>query len=635
MKVQTQDYAIKRFLKSISTYEGGYHMRAMALPNMYPSDHLRIDKVKYTDLKEYPAGIIDRIADGDVMFLDADGIELEPMMGILRHPNKHTPAGQLVIDLKDISNMSRDEASIMLFYIISNKNKPESKRLVFRSEVRTKVKEFVLNQKHICGDVNSIYQTEGYQYYINNGIFFKRAVSKNEYFLSAPSAQRKMIAQSAPDFKFDILRGKLLGQEKALLNKPDTPEREQKLKSLRQELEQTYLNDIEHPYSGYIPADNAHIGLHRSIVIDIDNHHECTEHVKTQVDKLFDLIYTKDLGVIRPDHFVYTGSGAQLWFVFDPVPAVLGWKVSIVQQQISDEYKKLLEGYNVDMEVDMGASTRLAGFYRLPGTINARNGVRSILYNHHIKATRSLDDLGLQAGIDVRRKEQNVRFTRWSPIEDEEMVESSEQYIPRKKHTGSPTSRIQILHQIISDRDGDCVGIRNYLLHLLASEYKRMEYEDIKDRLAADNQLFSVPLTEREVASLARHAFPWNYSRHRISEILGLSEQEQEKYGLSGVYTTYTYQKIDHTERNNNIINLKKSGASDRAVSLTLKISRTTVKRIWTEYVTVSSKKAEAIRERMIAIIRNKQTNDNGYTEFPISISFREVSLAVKGHMRC
>lgn len=446
-----------------------------------------------------------------------------------------------------------------------------------------KTRVVLIRKDMVKSRIEKINEVEDYEYYIGKGVYKKDVVGKTKYCLSTPHERELLISEKEIRRMNDALRGKLYGKRNYLIKRInelwDTPiARENKSEinynikivnhkicEIDDKIKETYENDEINPYTGYIGSAEKNLFGYRNIVLDLHGN-------AAETEKLFLYIKTH-ADIVKPDHFVRTGDGAQLWFVFEMVAVALKWKVDAVQGALVDTYQDMLAAAGIDLELDLHSTTDAAGFYRLPGTVNAATGAEITVFNFNWKDTRTLDRLGYLAGKKVHKI---------SPI------------------AALPSRRIKAYEDIILE---SCVCNPNpyqlkTLLHLIAVEMvvRGKDLNAIVDLLACWS---GASIDHDELERIAKVAITkkYHYSNRKIAEVLKLTDEEIERYGFA---EPKRYQRKDNTKRDNAIIRLKKQGDSTNAVAKKLCISRGTVTRVYGRYVM-------AVRKKMTETLATKK----------------------------
>lgn len=315
---------------------------------------------------------------------------------------------------------------------------------------------------------------------------------------------------------------------------------------------------------------------YNAIVIDVDCH---TDSVTNQARDLLidsfvwrlnnDCIQCGDL--TSPNYIVMTGRGVQLWWFINPVYApkftncildVANHFISIIQTFL-DEFRSELAG----MEVDVPASTNLAGLYRLPGSSNPTTGKKV--------QVRHLNDERLDL---VTYRNEYLPYTR-----------EKEKAFGRMKHVAVPQDQKERCEQLLdavqkirnyrASPSGN--ELRNNFIFLFFALARSIYSADEAMRRTEDfNTGFRVPFSPRELKSTLSSAIKKSYAvgPQKIIDLLGVTDEEAKLVGLMSPNIRIGIPKdIGKAERDFNILKMHLAGAKQKVIAEHMGITRQTV----------------------------------------------------------
>lgn len=281
----------------------------------------------------------------------------------------------------------------------------------------------------------------------------------------------------------------------------------------------------------------------------------------------------EDYGIPMPNTIVRTGRGAQLWFRIEDCSASLKWMYDAVARFLCEQVGSLMKDYPAlaeTFEVDSAASGRAAGIARLPGSWNAKAGRKgSFKILHDVRTP--LPELYEDAKAAIRKEEAaRTSFGFRKSISDvlaERRVEAMRRLIEFRKRRGTP-----------------CEGSRDLiLLTAYCAMMNSSMTEDEADACVSKlNESFENPLEEREwrrFLSTAKRK-KYRFTTKKITEMLSLTEEEQEEIGLGSSGKRSRTEKAAAAEkRDAEIRRLCEAGKSKKEIAALSSCSEQTVAR--------------------------------------------------------
>ena len=354
-----------------------------------------------------------------------------------------------------------------------------------------------------------------------------------------------------------------------------------RLSSLPAFIAQMELYPQKHYYlsaTSFTKMERAHASMfaYNAIVIDVDCH---TDSVTDQARDLLidsfvwrlnnDCIQCGDL--ISPNYIVLTGRGVQLWWFINPVYApkfencildVANHFISIIQTLL-DEFQSELVG----MEVDVPASTNLAGLYRLPGSSNPATGKK-------VQVRRLSDErLDLVAYRNAhlpytREKEKFSRRKKYVAV-SQDQKERCEQFL----------DAVQRLRNLRSAPSGNELR-NNFIFLFFALACSIYSIDEAMRRTEDFNEGFRVPFSPRELKSTLSSAIKKTYAigSQKIIDLLDITDEEAKLVGLISPNIRIEVPKNNEkAERDTNILKMYLAGAKQKVIAEHMGITRQTV----------------------------------------------------------
>lgn len=347
---------------------------------------------------------------------------------------------------------------------------------------------------------------------------------------------------------------------------------------------------------------------YNNIVVDIDCHNDISLYELN--DALEECLYRiqRDLyetGTIPPHNIlVKTGRGMQLWWCIQQIPSELGWLYHHAQKSLILAIKDMLEEYSEleYLSVDEGASSNKIGFYRMPATINTKTGtqVQTI-----VNTDNRYDVNELTSYFYENKKEEKAART---PMFDKTF---------RSLHH----QRIDCIRKLAIEKkeEGIKEGYRDSYAWLYYNAcyqvYSLKKADEMLDEL---NSIFPIPLKGNELKAIKRyiqHKGGLRMKQSTFFELLGEEpaiktramirdekrrEKERRNQKIKQLYhegktvkeicaiiqiSKPTVLKVLHIKlmkqkRNEQIIAMKKAGASFKAIAKKFNLSLKSIQRI-------------------------------------------------------
>ena len=300
-------------------------------------------------------------------------------------------------------------------------------------------------------------------------------------------------------------------------------------------------------------------------------------------------------GPPSPTAIVYTGRGIQLWWHIIPISIKCVTWYQEIQQTLVMAIDAMLQDYPelAEFQIDGGASSNKAGYFRLPGTMNtvAR---RTVLIKESNQNTYSTHDLIKWA---KGWKKDNVLPSATPPEPQTTFAgqySDGDVYILKNLHTmGFFRVRQMIQLRILRDNDVGEETRNNMCFIVYNALLPAIGHDAAWDKLLSFNSGFKQPMTEVELHHTIDTAHKKNGYRYRnetLITFLGITPAEQQAIGLfapSSPFTPYARlapnasrnasKKTLKEDRNAKILALSQQGLSNVEVAAQLGINRDTV----------------------------------------------------------
>lgn len=365
-----------------------------------------------------------------------------------------------------------------------------------------------------------------------------------------------------------------------------------------------------------------------NIVIDIDCHDDMIplDGVKSSAVLLVDLLRSEN---IFPNFINITGRGMQIWFFVEPLPMSMEEYYTAVAQKLVDritgilhsipaylkEHKlrmsaKQYNSYNLlkKFSVDTAASLNTAGLVRFPGSYNTRVGRYGVFCYLHDSRIDILDeffywsdDLSADQQPSEEKKitdKKEYTTNKKNPVSNRQIAKNRGSKIQGRSFVKNGVYeftdiRENMIHHLIEMRreNGESTnGMRDLYMLILTSAYVSTDQPE-EDTLAAMrklNHVFDTPMnwnTVLKFMSTARRK-KYFYSNAKIIAVLQMTEEEQRAlcFYSEGIgedsADEYRARRIRRIARNEQIIEMYQSGATQVEIAKEMDVAQSTVCRV-------------------------------------------------------
>ena len=274
-----------------------------------------------------------------------------------------------------------------------------------------------------------------------------------------------------------------------------------------------------------------------NIVVDIDVHHArgdikgCRDVIMQRLDALLYLIFVKKpIGLPCPNTVVHTGRGIQLWWTIKPLSAKkLKYIYKGIQEYLFTALEKEINSADPELKeyvlLDISASKKMSGLFRLPGTWNTRSKTYGDFWILH---DNKLDAAKLYFALHPATGKPYIKYKK-------------------KKKQGNPVFRKNNYGNHIDNMIRSLIELRRsagemedgyrdlYCLIVLSAYLSNDTPEDEAwNRVVALNNSFKNPLPEKELRSYMSTAMrkKYRYRNETIIGYLGIDDEEQKALGF-------------------------------------------------------------------------------------------------------
>lgn len=274
-----------------------------------------------------------------------------------------------------------------------------------------------------------------------------------------------------------------------------------------------------------------------NIVVDIDVHHArggikgCRDVIMQRLDALLYLIFVKKpIGLPCPNTVVHTGRGIQLWWTIKPLSAKkLKYIYKGIQKYLFTALEKEINSADPELKeyvlLDISASKKMSGLFRLPGTWNTRSKTYGDFWILH---DNKLDAAKLYFALHPATGKPYIKYKK-------------------KKKQGNPVFRKNNYGNHIDNMIRSLIELRRsagemedgyrdlYCLIVLSAYLSNDTPEDEAwNRVVALNNSFKNPLPEKELRSYMSTAMrkKYRYRNETIIGYLGIDDEEQKALGF-------------------------------------------------------------------------------------------------------
>lgn len=291
-----------------------------------------------------------------------------------------------------------------------------------------------------------------------------------------------------------------------------------------------------------------------NIVVDIDVHHArggikgCRDVIMQRLDALLYLIFVKKpIGLPCPNTVVHTGRGIQLWWTIKPLSAKkLKYIYKGIQEYLFTALEKEINSADPELKeyvlLDISASKKMSGLFRLPGTWNTRSktyGDFWILHDNKLDAAKLYFALHPATGkpyikYKKKKKQRNPVF--------------------RKNNYGNHIDNmIRGLIELRRSAGEMEDGYRDLYCLIVLSAYLSNDTpeDEAWNRVVALNNSFKNPLPEKELRSYMSTAMQkkYKYRNETIIGYLGIDDEEQKALGFYPANVHYYEERQKARER--------------------------------------------------------------------------------------
>lgn len=291
-----------------------------------------------------------------------------------------------------------------------------------------------------------------------------------------------------------------------------------------------------------------------NIVVDIDVHHArggikgCRDVIMQRLDALLYLIFVKKpIGLPCPNTVVHTGRGIQLWWTIKPLSAKkLKYIYKGIQEYLFTALEKEINSADPELKeyvlLDISASKKMSGLFRLPGTWNTRSKTYGDFWILH---DNKLDAAKLYFALHPATGKPYIKYKK-------------------KKKQGNPVFRKNNYGNHIDNMIRGLIELRRsagemedgyrdlYCLIVLSAYLSNDTPEDEAwNRVVALNNSFKNPLPEKELRSYMSTAMQkkYKYRNETIIGYLGIDDEEQKALGFYPANVHYYEERQKARER--------------------------------------------------------------------------------------
>lgn len=363
----------------------------------------------------------------------------------------------------------------------------------------------------------------------------------------------------------------------------------EELPKLRLEYNQSYYITNQSVYGKAKKRTTDKLFSFHNIIIDIDAHEYLKEN---SLDGLFqeqleDLIgrVKKDTEKIPPNFIVKTSRGIQCWWNFEETSKVLQFAykraVNVLCRVLSD----ILDDYHLNeiFEVDMKASKRPLGLFRLPGSYNPTTDRYTELYTYHnnkydfTEFNELISDYyDLKWNSEAKPKSKRRKKASVIPI-----TKAEKGYMPLM------FKRKSIIQGLFNNKK-ITVGKREVALFLFYNTTRQIPYEDLtpEEQTLLLNKQLDCPLRESELKAIFNNPKVYKISNQLFYEYLGITEEDiKEVYMTKSNFSRDYERMIKKLDRNKEIVRRYEiKNQSILGISKDMGISRNTVKTVLRDF---------------------------------------------------
>ena len=376
-----------------------------------------------------------------------------------------------------------------------------------------------------------------------------------------------------------------------------------------------------------------------NIVIDIDNHNISAKEVDREVERLLYFLDTDYDGKMPEYGITRTGRGLQLWIGLESMAATP--KLIYRYEQLSAFFCKFLseviQNYDINLAVDVPASTRVNGFVRLPETINMnRKGNYKISYERFPLIKYQWQEL-LEEYTDIQLTSSNSNSNKYIKSTKQKRQSHFQKINSESDYTPFVLKQIRFIKKLVELNKGNVDGRREMLLFHFCNATMKVYDAGTAEKMTKElNQMFSTPLNEAELRCAVKSPQKkcYNYSKVRFLADICANDDEKKLYYESTENRTEERQKARERkiQRNQKIIQLKEQGMLQKTIAEEVGCNPDTVGAVLKEY----NENGRVKRDKQIITLYQKGMKVGeiakriGYSQTVINKALQAVRKAIK-----
>lgn len=272
----------------------------------------------------------------------------------------------------------------------------------------------------------------------------------------------------------------------------------------------------------------------KTFVIDLDRHDvpmadEKIDNVKRNICSLWQ---GENVTILAPNFIVKTGRGLQLWWIFSPNPNqdLYVKMLTDVKQVYIKKIGEVLHEIGDPLELDGGASNKLQGFFRLPGTYNTASNTLvtcDCIYNGHYDLEQEYNNcLAADLIVESPKHKKNAN-TDSNPIE---ATPECEKKVSNGSLHAFAESRMDSIRRIRAHLDRPAGNeLRDIFCHIFyCGAHAVYSHKEAMKLVKEFNAGFKNPLTDKELESYlsTSNYRRYKYSDSTICEKVGITKEE-------------------------------------------------------------------------------------------------------------
>lgn len=321
---------------------------------------------------------------------------------------------------------------------------------------------------------------------------------------------------------------------------------------------------------------------YKTIVIDVDAHKYLAENKPTpaafqaQIDELIYRI-TRDTKEIGFNMAVETGRGVQFWLFMEETSKALRFLHTRAVNTLCKVISDILTDYGLDQvfEVDMVASKKDMGLFRLPGSFDPRTNKATVThvfsydkhdYNDLNQTITDLWDLTWNETKGKKRKKARI-----TPISRAEA-----------NYLALMSKRVCLIDTMV-DRNMIDIGQREVAMFLYFNAARQLSWtgETAEDKTEKLNSRLKSPLNQSELNAIFRNPKVYKISNKLWYEYLGIDQKEVEGLVMTKSNAARDLRRLQKKEtRNEAIEGLYSKQTPIKEIARKLGISVSTVRKV-------------------------------------------------------